>query len=240
VFKPPRSLHEIDEELKGVTSHIMTMLEVFGRMSTKLAKKDSEFSEVLGIIRAGRAKAYEAVNVALIETYWAVGAHLSQKVAEASWGKWIVKELSDWLLIQAPDLKGFSASNLWRMSEFYLRLAVRAKWSSRELARQIRNAAFERTVLSDKTLEVANPAIKKVGAWIKDVAAVFAPEADLIDLTDAYSAKENPIYTAFGGATASVFGMSCAGHARVIVRRGNRYGRRREATARGICALQRA
>jgi hypothetical protein len=119
VFKPPRSLHEIDEELKGVTSHIMTMLEVFGRMSTKLAKKDSEFSEVLGIIRAGRAKAYEAVNVALIETYWAVGAHLSQKVAEASWGKWIVKELSDWLLIQAPDLKGFSASNLWRMKQFY-------------------------------------------------------------------------------------------------------------------------
>jgi predicted nuclease of restriction endonuclease-like (RecB) superfamily len=246
-------------------------------MSTKLVKKDSEFAEVLGIIRAGRAKAYKAVNVALIETYWAVGAHLSSRVAEGGWGKGVVRELSDWLLRQAPDLKGFSASNLWRMKqfydvyadqpklaallrvlpwthnliilghskrpeerEFYLRLAVRAKWSSRELARQIRNAAFERTVLSDKTLEVANPAIKKVGAWIKDVAAVFALEADLIDLTDAYSAKENPIYTAFGGATASVFGMSCAGHARVIVRRGNRYGRRREATARGICALQRA
>jgi type I restriction enzyme M protein len=27
VFKPPRELHEIDEELKGVTSCIMTMLE---------------------------------------------------------------------------------------------------------------------------------------------------------------------------------------------------------------------
>jgi hypothetical protein len=39
--------------------------------------------------------------------------------------------------------------------------------------------------------EVANPAIKKDGAWIEDVATVFAPEADLIDLTDAYSAK-NP------------------------------------------------
>ena len=38
-------------------------------MSTKLALKHSEFSEVLGIIRTGRAKAYEAVNVALIETY---------------------------------------------------------------------------------------------------------------------------------------------------------------------------
>jgi predicted nuclease of restriction endonuclease-like (RecB) superfamily len=158
-------------------------------MSTKLVKKDSEFAEVLGIIRAGRAKAYKAVNVALIDTYWAVGAHLSSRVAEGGWGKGVVRELSDWLLRQAPDLKGFSASNLWRMKqfydvyadqpklaallrvlpwthnlmilgqnkrpeerEFYLRLAVKAKWSSRELARQIKTAAFERTVLSDKKL----------------------------------------------------------------------------------------
>ena len=56
-------------------------------MSTKLVKKDSEFAEVLGIIRAGRAKAYKAVNVALIDTYWAVGAHLSSRVAEGSWAK---------------------------------------------------------------------------------------------------------------------------------------------------------
>ena len=158
-------------------------------MSTKLVKKDSEFAEVLGIIRAGRAKAFKAVNVALIDTYWAVGAHLSSRVAEGGWGKGVVRELSDWLLRQAPDLKGFSASNLWRMKqfydvyadqpklaallrvlswthnlmilgqnkrpeerEFYLRLAVKAKWSSRELAHQIKTAAFERTVLSDKKL----------------------------------------------------------------------------------------
>ncbi len=39
--------------------------------------------------------------------------------------------------------------------------------------------------------EVANPAIRKDLAWIEDVAAVFAPEADLIDLTEDYVAK-NP------------------------------------------------
>jgi predicted nuclease of restriction endonuclease-like (RecB) superfamily len=158
-------------------------------MSTKLVKKDSEFAEVLGIIRAGRAKAYKAVNVALIDTYWAVGAHLSSRVAEGGWGKGVVRELSNWLLRQAPDLKGFSASNLWRMKqfyevyadqpklaplvrvlawthnlmimgqnkrpeerEFYLRLAVKAKWSKLELAHQIKTAAFERTVLYDKKL----------------------------------------------------------------------------------------
>ena len=43
----------------------------------------------------------------------------------------------------------------------------------------------------EEKFEVANPAIRKDGAWIEDVATVFAPEADLIDLTDAYSAK-NP------------------------------------------------
>jgi hypothetical protein len=39
--------------------------------------------------------------------------------------------------------------------------------------------------------EVANPAIRKDVAWIEDVAAVFAPEADLIELTEDYVSK-NP------------------------------------------------
>jgi hypothetical protein len=39
--------------------------------------------------------------------------------------------------------------------------------------------------------EVANPAIRKDVAWIEDVAAVFAPEADMIELTESYLAK-NP------------------------------------------------
>jgi predicted nuclease of restriction endonuclease-like (RecB) superfamily len=189
-------------------------------MSTKLVKKDSEFFEVLGIIRAGRAKAYQAVNAALIETYWAVGAHLSRKVAEAGWGKGVVKDLADWLLAQAPDLKGFSASNLWRMKQFYetyagapklaallrvlpwthnllilghskrpeereyyLRQAVRAKWSSRELERQIRSAAFERTVLSGKKLA---PAVRVLP---QDATSVFKDSylLDFLDLPERHS-----------------------------------------------------
>jgi predicted nuclease of restriction endonuclease-like (RecB) superfamily len=158
-------------------------------MSLKPVKHAAEFAEILRIIHGGRARAFEAVNVALIDTYWAVGAHLSRKVSEAGWGKGIVQELATWLAAQVPDLKGFSSSNLWRMKqfyevyqddenlaplvrqlswthnliilgqskqpeerEFYLRLAVRAKWSKRELQRQIESAAFERTVLSDLKL----------------------------------------------------------------------------------------
>lgn len=39
--------------------------------------------------------------------------------------------------------------------------------------------------------EVANPAIRKDAAWIEDVAAIFDPDADLIELTESYEAK-NP------------------------------------------------
>ena len=32
-------------------------------------RRSAEFKEILGIIHSGRSKAFEAVNVALIETY---------------------------------------------------------------------------------------------------------------------------------------------------------------------------
>jgi len=78
-----------------------------------------EFKEILGIIQSGRSRAFEAVNVALIESYWAIGEHLSRKVSEAGWGKGVVADLASWLASEAPDLKGFSSSNLWRMKQFY-------------------------------------------------------------------------------------------------------------------------
>ncbi len=43
----------------------------------------------------------------------------------------------------------------------------------------------------EEKFEVANPAIRKDSAWIDDVAKVFDPSADLIDLTESY-AESNP------------------------------------------------
>ncbi|PKL80032.1 MAG: hypothetical protein CVV27_01035 [Candidatus Melainabacteria bacterium HGW-Melainabacteria-1] len=88
-----------------------------------------DFNEVLSIIEHGRAKAVHSVNVALIETYWAVGAYLFRKVAEAGWGKGVVKELASWLATRTPGLRGFSAQNLWRMKQFYETYAADQKLS---------------------------------------------------------------------------------------------------------------
>jgi hypothetical protein len=43
----------------------------------------------------GRSRAFQAVNVALIETYWAVDGYLSRKVAGSGLGKGVVRELAE-------------------------------------------------------------------------------------------------------------------------------------------------
>ena len=189
-------------------------------MSLKNTSRAAEFMEILGIIHSGRLKAFEAVNVALIETYWAIGAQLSRKVSDAGWGKGVVTELANWLAAEAPDLKGFSPSNLWRMKqfyetysplpklatllrelswskhllvlshckseeekEFYLLSATRGRWSHRELERQIKKSAFERTMLSDLKLATVSRVLPE------NATGVFKDSylLDFLDLPDTHS-----------------------------------------------------
>ena len=43
----------------------------------------------------------------------------------------------------------------------------------------------------EQRFEVANPAIRKDGAWIEDIADVFAPHASVTELTDTYCEKNS-------------------------------------------------
>ncbi len=98
---------------------------------TKLTKQHgAEFPEILHIIKEGRSRAFQAVNIALTETYWAVGGYLSRKVTESGWGKGVVLELAAWLLANAPEVKGVSAQNLWRMKQFFDVYSVNEKLSA--------------------------------------------------------------------------------------------------------------
>lgn len=99
-------------------------------MRTPKKSHNAAFPEILSIIKQGRGRALQAVNNALVETYWAVGCYLSRKVAESGWGKSIVMELADWLLLNAPDVRGFSAQNLWRMKQFYEEYSADEKLSA--------------------------------------------------------------------------------------------------------------
>ncbi len=78
-----------------------------------------DFSEITRLIASARQRAYQAVNTALIELYWQVGAYLSSKINAAEWGVGVVEQLAQHIATAQPGLRGFSAKNIWRMRQFY-------------------------------------------------------------------------------------------------------------------------
>lgn len=67
-------------------------------MEIRTNNRAAEFTQILRIIESGRASAFAAVNVALIETCWAVGQQLSNRVAEADERQKIVDNLETIIL----------------------------------------------------------------------------------------------------------------------------------------------
>ena len=78
-----------------------------------------EFDEVLHLIEAARHRAFQAVNVELIDLYWNVGGYVNRKIAEQKWGKGTVEELSAHIQKRQPGIRGFSPPNIWRMRQFH-------------------------------------------------------------------------------------------------------------------------
>ena len=81
--------------------------------------KTPDFAEITQLIESARQRAYQAVNTALIDLYWQVGAYLSAKIEAAEWGVGVVDQLAQHLASTQPGLKGFTRANLFRMRQFY-------------------------------------------------------------------------------------------------------------------------
>ncbi len=77
------------------------------------------FDEILTLIQSARQRAFQAVNVELIDLYWQVGQTISRKIEAAEWGDGVVNQLAAFLARTQPGLKGFTRRNLFRMRQFY-------------------------------------------------------------------------------------------------------------------------
>jgi predicted nuclease of restriction endonuclease-like (RecB) superfamily len=174
----------------------------------------ADFNAVLGLIEAARTRAVAAVNTSLIDLYWSIGQYISRRVAEEDWGQGTIEALAETIRRRYPAMTGYSASNLWRMKqffetyrdqpklatllrelswshnlaimsrskrdeerEFYLRMAVRERWSFRELQRQLAGALFERTALSPAKL---SPVVREL---YPDAATIFK-DSYLVEFLD--------------------------------------------------------
>lgn len=83
------------------------------------AVADPSFAEVVQLITQARQRAVQAVNTALIDLYWQVGAVISRKLAAAEWGDGVVDQLARHIARTEPGLRGFTRRNLFRMRQFY-------------------------------------------------------------------------------------------------------------------------
>ncbi|MCO6498246.1 MAG: DUF1016 N-terminal domain-containing protein [Chitinophagales bacterium] len=148
-----------------------------------------QFEHITQLIAQARNRAYQAVNQELVLLYWNIGAYVYEQVEQKAWGKSVVKELANYIQKTEPNIKGFSAQNIWRMKqfyetykdneklsalprelswtnnvliftqckieeelEFYLRMTIKERWSSRELERQLNSGYFERVMLGNTKL----------------------------------------------------------------------------------------
>jgi predicted nuclease of restriction endonuclease-like (RecB) superfamily len=96
----------------------------------------SDFDVVIGFITAARARAFATVNTTLIDLYWQIGEHISQRIAAGGWGDRTVEALAEYIQERQPNARGYSARNLWRMMQFYETYRAAPKLSPlvRELA----------------------------------------------------------------------------------------------------------
>lgn len=80
---------------------------------------ESNFVEIVQIIKQSRTNAIKAVNAELINLYWNVGMYISNKLKLSDWGDKTVADLSEYIQRNNPEIKGFSRRGLYRMIQFY-------------------------------------------------------------------------------------------------------------------------
>lgn len=152
-------------------------------MSKRTNNLDILFERVKNILSEARAKAWQAVNSAMVVSYWEIGRIIIEEEQKgrkrADYGSYLLDALSERLTTEFG--RGFDRTNISKMRAFYLaypivdslrpqltwthyRLllrvekpkarafyeieAVNARWSTRELERQINSLLFERLALS--------------------------------------------------------------------------------------------
>ena len=82
-------------------------------------KSHAEYDEVISIIECARENAFRAINSEVISMYREIGAYVSGKIKNDGWGKAVVKDFSEYIQSHYVGIQGFSASNIWRMRQFY-------------------------------------------------------------------------------------------------------------------------
>jgi len=88
-----------------------------------LGQLDSLFCNIHSVLQHARNNAYQAINFTMVQAYWQIGylimEHEQKGKERAEYGKAVLSDLSARLTKEFG--KGFDASNLRYMRQFYLK-----------------------------------------------------------------------------------------------------------------------
>ena len=82
-------------------------------------KIQTQFTEVVKLIKDAKYKAFKAVNSQLIDLYWEIGKYIHQRIESEGWGNSTIQQLAEYIQHQEAGIRGFSDKNLWRMKQFF-------------------------------------------------------------------------------------------------------------------------
>lgn len=93
-------------------------------MSSEITTHLAEYGHWLGELktrfRQVQLKAAVAVNSAMLQFYWELGADMVTKQKQLAWGSGFMNQLSTDLMREFPDTRGFSKRNLELMRQWHL------------------------------------------------------------------------------------------------------------------------
>lgn len=118
--------------------------------------EESFYAEIRNILEAARYSAYRAVNFAMVEAYWQIGRRIADEQGNsdrAEYGARLIEDLAERLTAEYG--KGFTASNLRYMRQFYqcfpIRHALRDElsWTHYRMLLRVENEAARQFYLEE-------------------------------------------------------------------------------------------
>ena len=71
-------------------------------------------------IRQSQIKAAVKVNTELLQLYWGLGKDIVERQKTAQWGDGFLKQLSEDLMVEFPEMNGFSYRNIKHIRQWYV------------------------------------------------------------------------------------------------------------------------
>ncbi len=79
----------------------------------------SMLRDIKARIRTAQVKAVMSANSEMILLYWDIGRMINKRKEREGWGSAVIQRLSHDIRNELPEVKGFSARNMRRMTQFY-------------------------------------------------------------------------------------------------------------------------